>query len=440
MAFKVDVETLDPVRRRLTVEVPAEIVAAELKREFAELARSAKVPGFRPGRVPRHMLERMFGDRVRAEVYARLIQHSYAEVLEKEGVAAVGQPEIATEETAPGAALRYRATVEVKPEVCVDGYDGLAVERPILRVADADVDGYLERLRASLAQLIPVSDRTQIAGGDVVTLDYEVQSDGRLMGRGERREIEIGNNGFPPGFDERLIGANVGTTVEFDLTYPPDHAVAELAGKTVHLRTVLHAIAKKELPPLDDEFAKDHGECSTLVELRQRVRLQLEEEAARHADELMRRAVVAELAKGQDVPVPNAMVQRRAQALAEEVLYGWQQRRGRLKDEAEARAHLRKELEPRALEQVKVALVLEAIARQEGLSVSDEDIDAHVRSLAQSAGTAAERVRALYESPEARQQLRGQMLQARAVDLVVSRARVTDVEAPSHVADVTQSG
>jgi trigger factor len=126
--------------------------------------------------------------------------------------------------------------------------------------------------------------------------------------------------------------------------------------------------------------------------------------------------------------------------LAEEVLYGWQQQRGRLKDEAEARAHLRKELEPRAQEQVKVALVLEAIARQEGLSVSDEDIEAHVSRLAQSAGTAADRVRALYQTEEARQQLRGQMLQWRAIDLVVSRASITDVEAQSHVADMAQSG
>ncbi|MFN8625677.1 MAG: trigger factor [Candidatus Binatia bacterium] len=440
MLFKVDVETLDPVRRRLAVEVPADAVAAELAREFAGLVRSAKVPGFRPGRVPRQVLERMFGERVRAEVHGRLIQQSYAEALEREAIPAVGQPEIVSEHTAPGAELRYHATVEVKPEVHVDGYAGLAVERPILRVAETDIDGYLERLRTSLAQLTPVTDRTQVVAGDVVTVDYEARSDGRLIGRGERREIEIGHNGFPPDFDARLIGVEVGAAPEFDVTYPTDHAVAELAGKTVHFRTVLHAIAQKELPTLDDDFAKDHGECSTLAELRQRVRRQLEEEAAHHADELLRRAVVAELAKGQDVPVPGSMVQRRAQALAEEVLYGWQQRRGRLKDEAEARAHLRKELEPRAREQVKVALVLEAIARQEGLTIGDEDIDAHVSSLAQSAGKAAEQVRALYESPDARQQLRGQLLQARAIDLVIGRARITDVEAQSSVADVAQSG
>jgi trigger factor len=440
MVFKVDVETVDAIRRRLAVEVPAETVAAELDREFAELARAAKVPGFRPGRVPRHVLERMFGDRVRAEVYGRLIQHSYAEAIDEQRIAAVGQPEIVTEQTAPGTALRYRATVEVKPEVHVDGYAGLAVERPIGRVGEADIDSYLERLRASLAQLIPVSDRTQVADRDVVTLDYEARSDGRLLGRGERREVEIGSNGFPPGFDAHLTGAHVGLTLDFDLTYPPDHAVSELAGKRVHFHTVVHAIAKKELPALDDDFAKDHGECSTLAELRQRVRRQLEEEAVRQADEVMRRNAVAELARRQDIPVPSAMVQRRAQALAEEVLYGWQQQRGRLKDEAEARAHLRKELEPRAHEQVKVALVLEAIARQEGLSVSDEDIEAHVSRLAQSAGTAADRVRALYQSEEARQQLRGQLLQSRTIDLVMDRAHITDVDAPSNIADVAQSG
>lgn len=440
MMFKVDVETVDSLRRRLAIEVPAETVATEIDKAFAELARAAKVPGFRPGRVPRAVLERMFGDRVRAEVFGRLIQDSYAEAIEEQRIAAVGQPEIVTEQTEAGAALRYRATVEVKPDVTVEGYGGLSVERPVAAVTDADVTAALERLRQALAQLRPVSDRTAINPGDVVTLDYEAHVDGRLMSRGEGREVELGANRFPPGFDEHLLGAAIGARLDFEITYPPDHATPELAGKTIHFHVNVRSIATKELPPLDDEFAKDHGECSTLDELRQRLRRQLEQDAAQQANDAVRRAVLTQLAKAHDIPVPNAMVQRRTEALVEEVLHDWQRQRGRLKDDSQARAHLRQELEPRAHEQVKIALLLEAIARQEGISVNEDEVEARVGTLAAAAGAAAERVRALYQHPEARTQLRTQMLQARAVDLVISRAQVRDVTASSNVADLTETG
>jgi trigger factor len=439
MTFKVDVEMVDSLRRRLAVEVPAETVSAEIDKAFAELARAAKVPGFRPGRVPRTVLERMFGDRVRAEVFGRLIQNSYAEAIEEQQIAAVGQPEIVTEQTEAGAALRYRATVEVKPDVTVEGYTGLSAERPVAPVTDEHVTAALGRLQQSLAQLHPVTERTHIQSGDVVSLDYEAHVDDRLVSQGENRDVELGANRFPTGFDDRLIGAPIGAKLDFDVTYPSEHPVPELAGKRMHFHVNVRSISIKEIPPLDDEFAKDHGECSTLEELRQRVRRGLEEEAARRADEAVRRAVVAELVKRHDVPVPNAMVQRRTEALVEEVLHDWQRQRGRLKDDSQARAHLRKELEPRAHEQVKIALLLEAIARQEAVSVADEEVEARVSALAQAAGAAAERVRALYQQPEAGRQLRAQMLQSRTVDLLVSRAHIRDVPA-SNVADLTETG
>lgn len=439
MMFKVDVETVDSLRRRLAVEVPAETVSAEIEKAFTELARAAKVPGFRPGRVPRAVLERMFGDRVRAEVFGRLIQDSYAEAIEGQQIVAVGQPEIVTEQTEAGAALRYRATVEVKPDVTVEGYTGLSVDRPLSAVTDTDVMAGLGRLQQSLAQLRPVTDRAYVERGDIVSLDYEARIDGRLTSRGENRDVELGANRFPAGFDDHLIGTPVGATLDFDITYPSEHPAPELAGKSMHFHVNVRSISIKDLPPLDDEFAKDHGECSTLEELRQRVRRQLEEEAARRADEAVRRVVVAELVKRHDVPVPNAMVQRRTEALVEEVLHDWQRQRGRLKDDSQARAQLRKELEPRAHEQVKIALLLEAIARQEAIGVTDEEVEARVSATAQAAGAAAERVRALYQQPEARRQLRAQMLQSRAVDLLVSRAHIRDVPASS-VADLTETG
>ena len=376
MTFKVDVETVDSLRRRLAVEVPAEEVSAEIEKAYAQLARAAKVRGFRPGRVPRPVLERLFGDRVRGEVFEKLIQQSYSEVVQEQQIAAVGHPEIVTEQAQPGAALRYSATVEVKPEIVVEHYRGLKAERPLVPVTDADVATFLERLRQSLAQLRPITDRSTIEAGDVVTVDYEGRVEERVAGRGENREIEIGANGFPPEFDQHLLGAAVGSELRFTVQYPPDHGSAELAGKTVSFLVRVRALAHKEMPALDDEFAKDHGECATLDELRQRVRARLEAEAVQQADEATRQVLLNALADANDIPIPNALVERRTEALMDEVWREWQQRRIRPKNETEALARLREELQPRARQQVKIGLLLEAIARQEGISVGDRRMPA----------------------------------------------------------------
>ena len=440
MTFKVDVETVDSLRRRLAIEVPAEEVSAEIEKAYAQLARGAKVRGFRPGRVPRAVLERLFGDRVRAEVFEKLIQQSYAEVVEERQIPTVGHPEFVTEQAQPGAALRYSATVEVKPEIVVGHYTGLAVDRPLTPVTDADVDAFLERLRQSLAQLHPIVDRSTVHAGDVVSVDYEGRVEGRSVGRGEQREIEIGANGFPPEFDEQLIGAAVGSELDFAVSYPPEHGAAELAGKTVHFHVRVRGLSRKEVPTLDDEFAKDHGECSTLVELRQQVRARLESDAAHQADEAMRQALLGSLAEANDIPIPNALVERRTQALMNDVWQEWQQRRLRPKNESAALARLREELEPRARQQVKIALLLEAIARQEGLTISDAEVDERIATLAADAGPAAERLRAVYQDADARRELRNRMLQARAVDAVVRAAHITTREPAPSVAGVDENG
>jgi len=440
MTFKVDVETVDSLRRRLAVEVPAEEVSAEIEKAYAQLARGAKVRGFRPGRVPRPVLERLFGDRVRGEVFEKLIQQSYAEVVEERQIPTVGHPEFVTEQAQPGAALRYSATVEVKPEIVVEHYAGLAVERPLTPVTDTDVDAFLERLRQSLAQLRPIVERSTVEVGDVVTVDYEARVDGRSVGRGEQREIEIGANAFPREFDEHLRGAAAGSELDFIVPYPAEHGAAELAGKTVNFHVRVRGLSHKEVPALDDEFAKDHGECSTLAELRQRVRARLESDAAQHADEAARQALLGALAEANDIPIPNALVERRTQALLEEVWHEWQQRRLRPKNEGEALARLREELQPRARQQVKIALLLEAIARQEGITVSEADVDERIATLAADAGSAAERLRAYYQDAEARRDLRNRIVQARAVEAVLRTAHITTRDRATSVAAADENG
>ncbi len=440
MTWKVESETLDAVRRRLTVEIPAEAVQSEVDAAYSSLARSARVPGFRPGRAPRRVLERMFGDSVRADVYSRLISKSLAEAVEEQHIHALGTPEIVTEtQLEPGAVLRYSATFEVRPELTDVRYKGLNAQRPVLEVPETEVDARLERLRQSLAQLHPIEDRTRVEAGDVVHLDYEARVAGRIVSKAENRDVEVGANPFPAEFDAHLLGAEAGQGVSFAVAYGAD-GPPEVAGKTVDFQVTVHRLSRKELPVLDDDFAKDHGECDTIAELRARVRGQLEAEATRMADESMRHALLGELAKANDIPIPTALVHRRTQALVDDVREDWHRQRITPKSEADAVARLAVELEPRAREQVKIGMLLDAIAHLENVLVRDDEVDARIEEIASDSGAAAERVRAIYQGEDARRQLHARLLQARTIDAVVAHAVVTNVAPASRVADAAENG
>ncbi len=437
--MKVDMETVDAVRRRLAVEVPAAEVTTEIERAYDELRRRARVPGFRPGRAPRAVLEQMFGDQVRADVFGRLVQQSYAEAVRERELQPVGSPEIVTESAAPGAPLRYSATVEVRPAVTASGYRGLRVERPRVAIGADDVERFLDELRERQATLVAIQDRDDARRGDIATLNYEAYLDGRRVGHGEQRLVEIG--GEPSdGPGARLEGARVATPTTFTVAYPADHPNAELAGHAVEFHATMTALARRDLPALDDAFARSHGECATVDELRARIREQLEAMARREADGRVRAALVAQLVAAHDFAVPEAMVERRAELLVDEVLHNLGPRRPPASREAEVRAQLQRDVQPQARDQVKAALLLESVAAQEAVEVDDAALEAHIDAAAAAAGKARERVRALYQDDAARAGLRGRLLQERALDVLLAHAVITDVDETSGVAGVAGNG
>ena len=439
MSLTVQVETLDPLRRRVSVEVPAGEVDAALDKEYVRLSKSAKVPGFRPGRAPRHVLQQLFGERIKAEVFDHLIQHSLVEAIEKEGLEPVGRPEVVTQQARAGDSLMYTATFEVKPDIVAEHYTDIEVERPIRPIVEDDVDKYLQHMREAMAQLKPVTDRDTVEHGDVMRVDYTASLDGKVVGRGEGRDVQLGSNGFPPEFDSQLLGASVGSAREFDVTYPEDPEVGPLAGKLVTFSVKVDALSTKDLPALDDEFAKDQGECATLGELRERVRQRLEQQAREEGDEQMRRALLQKLVAAHQFEVPHAMVERRVDALIEGTRHDWE-RMGRWpRQDAALRERLHHEFHPQADYEIKVGMLLEAIARQEGLVIEDADVEERIAALAAQAQQQAEQVRAYYGAPEAKRALRARMLQSRAVDTIVQHARIRDVE-NSSVADSAETG
>ena len=436
----VQVETVDAVRRRLVVEIPAQEVTRELDRAFGELSQTASVRGFRRGRVPRAVLERVAGDKLRAEVFERLVQDSFLDALRDEKIEAIGHPEITTESAAQaGEPLRYSATVEVKPEIVVGKYDGVAVERPLRVVEEADVEAYLDQARQSAARVEPITDRQETRAGDVATLDYEAREDGRLLGKGEDRLVEAGGDDALE-MGSHLVGVNVGDATDFEISYPEDFDNSDLAGKTVAFHVTVKAIGDRQVPELDDDFAKAYGGMDDLAQMRQSVRDELESQAVRAADGAARASIVDLLLQENDFEVPQGMVNRRADGLVNEFLSSMGPRRPPASQERDVREHLRKELEPRALQQVRANLLLEAIANAEGLEVAEDEIESEIENQVQHAGTAGDQLRSLYRDPSARMGIRLQMLRERALDRVVEKANVQTVEEKSSVAGTPGNG
>jgi trigger factor len=422
---QITVEDLSPVKKKIGVALPAEEVRAEIDEAYRGLQQRARVKGFRPGRVPRAILERYYGDQVRSEVIGKLIQDSYVRALEEHHLHAVTRPEIVADEVKPDSSFSYSATIEIKPTFDVTGYEDIEVERTVAPVDDAAVEAQIERFRQSLAQFARRDDRDVVEQGDLVEIAYTGVVDGRVLpgASAENRVVEVGAHTFPPPFDERLVGMTRGTSTHIEVTYPEQHHSPEIAGKRVSFRVELKAIGRKEIPALDDEFAKDHGECASLAELRDKVRKALEETASREADEGMRAALMKTLLERNPIDVPDGLVERRFEAMLHDLGLG-EVPRDIDPERAAQLDQLRSELRQRARESVHSSLLLERFAMQQHLEVSDTEIDERIAGVLRSAARERDRLAEIYRTPEARRDVRERIAQEKALDWLAAQAKV----------------
>jgi trigger factor len=427
---KVVVEDVSSVRKRVQIEVPATEVQGELERAFASVGRDARIPGFRPGRAPRSVIERMFGDQIRREVLTRLVEHSFHHAVEAERLDVVGTPEIDADGLTPGESLKYSATIDVRPVITVGDVGNLEVERPVVEVGDDDVDRVLDSMRESVAQLRPIEGRTTVETGDVVSITVTTRLDGGDPQRREGVLVEAGGGTFPLALERQLVGQHTGARVTLDVPYPADYGNPTLAGKTVAFEVDVGELKAKELPPLDDDFARDHGRAESLADLRARVRSDLESQAVAHADAAVRDALLGKLVERYPFDVPPSLVLRRCDALLSSLDV-------RIPEGAEGEQvleRLRAEAQPRAEHEVRAELVLDAIAAARGIEVDEAAVDAEITALAARQRQAPERIRAFYERPEARRVLRSRLGRERALAVVLADAKVVPHPMPKDVA------
>jgi trigger factor len=427
---RVVVETLSPVRKRVQVEVPAAEVQGELDRAFASVGREARIRGFRQGRVPRAVLERMFGEQIRQEVLARIVEHSFHHAIEAERLDVVGQPEIDADGITPGASLKYSATVDIRPIITVGDTSGIAVARPTVEVADDEVERVLTSMREAVAQLQPIEDRNVVEAGDVVSINVATHLDGGEPQRRDGALVEAGSGSFPQALERQLVGQHKGARLTLDVPYPADYGNASLAGKTVRFEVEVVDLKRKELPLLDDDFARDHGRAESLADLRTKVQSDLEAQASARADAAVQDALLEQLIARHGFDVPTSLVDRRCDAL----LAAYDIRIPEGPEGTQLLERLRTDVRPRAEREVRVDLLLDAIATARGVTIDDTAVDVEIDTLAARQQQAPERIRAFYERPEARQALRHRLTRERTLSLVLSEATVTPQVMPKDVA------
>ena len=423
--MKTEFVDVSDTRKQLLVEIPSSVVDAEIDRVARHYGRAARLPGFRPGKVPAKVVRTRFRDQILHDVAHDLIPRAVDNALRERGVEPVDTPDIKNVVVEEGQPLKFTADFETVPAFDPGDYGSLRLTRPPVRVEESAVEETLERLRQRAARYEPVEGRA-VEAGDTVVVDLVREADGETPDRHENVSIEMGASANPPGFDEQLIGLTVGDAKRFPVAYPEDYTVKEMAGTTVHYAVTLNGIKTRVVPALDDEFARDLGEFETLEALRARVREDLTRDAERTAERELRNDLLRQLAARVSFEIPEALLDREISRRTEEFvrrLYeqGVDPRQANI-DWQGFRDHQR---EP-AREAVAAAIVLDEVARREQIGVEPAELDAEIDRYAAATGRGSDQVRAGLEKDGGISRLYMGLRREKAVDLVRSRATISE--------------
>lgn len=396
----------------LEVEVPEERVARALDLAFKKVAKSVNVPGFRKGRVPRPIFEAKYGvESLYKEAIDILLAESYMEAVKKANIKPVDQPEIEVETFAKDQKCTFKAKVTVKPEVKLGDYKGLNVEVKEVIVTEEELEAELKRLQERHAELIIV-DEDIAKAGDSVVIDFEGFIAGEAFegGKGERYTLELGSNAFIPGFEEQLLGLGTGDFKDIEVKFPDHYHAKNLADKQAIFKVKLHEIKRKRLPELDDEFAKDVSEFETFTEYKASVSTQLTEDKVRKSELVREEELVKRVVQNAIVEVPPVMVEIEIKYMVKE-LDNRLHTQGMNMDtfltlSGQTIADLREQMQVEAEKRVKNNLVLEQIAKEENIIISDEELQAEIEKMAQSYKRSADEIHRILEKNGTMENLR----------------------------------
>ncbi|MBQ9767746.1 MAG: trigger factor [Lachnospiraceae bacterium] len=426
MSFKV--EELGKSMVKLTIEVAADEFEKALETAYQKNKNKLSVQGFRKGKAPRSVIEKMYGVGVFYEDAANeAMPDAYEKAAVECGLDIVSRPEIDIVQIEKGKEFIFTATVAVKPEVTLGAYKGVEVDKVEVTVADEEIDAELARVREQNARILSVEDRP-VADGDEAVIDFEGFVDGVPFagGKGEDYKLVIGSHSFIDTFEEQLIGKNIGEEVEVNVTFPAEYHAEELAGKPAMFKVNIKGITAKELPELDDEFAVDVSEFDTLAEYKEDIKKNLLEKKEKEAKFAKEDAVVDKIIEAATMEIPDAMVDTQTRQMAEEYAQRLQMQGLNLEQYFKFTGmnanSFMENLKPQALKRIQCRLVLEAVVKAENIEVSDEEFDKELDTMAQSYRMEKEKLAELISDKE-KEQIKMDIAVQKAVDVVRDAAK-----------------
>jgi trigger factor len=418
-------------RRELELEIPAEEVAKAAEKVAKEFARVARVPGFRPGKAPISLIKKRFAEDIKGEVLQTLVPERVEKAVSEQNLTPVSQPQVDKLEFSEGQPVKFRASFEVLPEITLGNYKNLEIELPEMTITDEDVTKTLAEMGERAATFAPVEGRT-VENGDYV----QVKLLGTPEGGGEPLQAEsvlchVGAEETMEPFNENLRGAKIGEHKDFDVAYPKDYPDAKLAGKTFRYAVDILGIKTKKLPELNDEFAKDVSDAGSLEELRKKIQDSLEHERDHRQKEVQREKILAEVVKLHDFPVPESLVEHQMDVRLERVV------RSLAQQGVDPRAvnvdwvTLRRRQEDRAKDDVKAELVIDRIATEEKIDVSEDELEKELGHMGSHSGESAEAIRARLTKQGALDRMKAKLRSDKTIDWLAQNARVKTVAAAS---------
>ncbi len=426
--MNVQVENLEKNMAKLTVEVDAAEVEKAIQAAYMKEKKSISVPGFRKGKVPRQMIEKMYGAGIfYEEAVNTLLQENYPAAADESGLDIVSRPSVEVVQIETGKPFIFTAEVAVKPEVKLGKYLGVQVTKADTTVTDEEVDAEVEKERGNNARTVSVTDRP-VAEGDTAVIDFEGFVDGVAFegGKGENHPLEIGSHSFIDTFEDQLVGKNAGDEVDVNVTFPEQYQAAELAGKPALFKVKINEIKTKELPALDDEFAQDVSEFDTLAEYKESVKKKLTEQKENEAKRAQEDEAIQKIIDKSEMEIPEAMLDTQCENMVNEFaqriaqsglsMEQYMQFSGLTVDK------LKEQVRPEAETRIKSSLVLEQIAKEENIQVTDEEIDAEVEKMAATYGMEADKLKE-YMGDSEKESMKRDLAVTKAVDLIMENVK-----------------
>lgn len=426
--MNVQVENLEKNMAKLTIEVDAAEVEKAIQAAYMKEKKNISVPGFRKGKVPRQMIEKMYGAGIfYEEAVNTLLQENYPTAVDESGADIVSRPSIDVVQIESGKPFIFTAEVAVRPEVKLGKYLGVQVTKIDTAVTDEEVDEAVEKERNNNARTVSVTDRP-VAQGDTAVIDFEGFVDGEAFegGKGENHPLEIGSHSFIDTFEEQLVGKNAGDEVDVNVTFPEQYQASELAGKPALFKVKIHEIKTKELPALDDEFAQDVSEFDTLAEYKESVRKNLGEQKENEAKRTKEDEAIQKIIDKSEMEIPEAMIETQCENMVNEFaqriaqsglsMEQYMQFSGLTIDK------LKEQVRPEAETRIKSSLVLEQIAKEENIEVTDADIDAEVEKMAAAYGMEADKLKE-YMGDDEKKSMKRDLAVTKAVDLIMENVK-----------------